>query len=94
VPTAALTPPQALGLLSALSIDIHAAAVLDEHGALLAGSPDLGAWAASAGAASDGGRILARSARHTIAVAVGPRTMRGVLEIDLRTALDAMAGGG
>jgi hypothetical protein len=91
VTTTALTPPQALGLLSALSTDIHAAAVLDGRGVLLAGAPDLGAWAADPEATTDELRVVARSAHHTIAVAVSPRTLRSVLQIDLRTALDALA---
>jgi hypothetical protein len=78
-------------MLSALSTDIHAAAVLDHRGVLLAGAPDLGAWAATAGATSDGERVVARSAHHTIVVAVSAQTLRSVLEIDLRTALDALA---
>jgi hypothetical protein len=93
VTTAALTPPQALGYLSALNTEIHAAAVLDDRGELLAGEPDLAAWAAGDDAGSHPGRITARSAHHTIVVAVGPHVLRSVLEIDLRTALDALAPG-
>jgi hypothetical protein len=91
VTTTALTPPQALGLLSALCTDIQAAAVLDDRGELLAGAPDLAAVASDPQAPTDPARLVARSAHHTIVVAVGPRVLRSVLEIDLQTALDAMA---
>jgi hypothetical protein len=91
VTTTALTPPQALGLLSALCTDLHAAAVLDARGELLAGAPDLALAATDPQAPADPARIVARSAHHTIVVVVGPQALRSVLEIDLQTALDAMA---
>jgi hypothetical protein len=94
VPTTALTPPQALGLLSALCTDIQAAVVLDEQGGLLAGDPDLATWAARPDATTDADRLVARSTHHTIAVVVGPGVLRSVLEIDLQTALDALSSAG
>jgi hypothetical protein len=81
--TTTLTPPQALGMLSALHTDIRAAAVLSADGAILAGAPELSAGAPDAVTTSD--------AHHTIVVDPGPGTLRGVLAIDLQTALHAMS---
>jgi hypothetical protein len=80
----ALTPAGALGWLASLSVDIRAAAVLDAAGAVLAGDPAL----ARAGDGPD--VMVARSERHAIVVRAGPRTLKRLLQADLRTALEGL----
>ena len=79
-----LTPKAALGWLRSLSVDIRAAAVLDASGAVLAGDPAL------AGAAPTRGVLVARSDGHAVAVRHGRRALPGLLQADMRAALDAL----
>ncbi|MGZ6675445.1 MAG: hypothetical protein ACXVFM_24155 [Solirubrobacteraceae bacterium] len=81
---AALTPAGALGWLGSLSIDLRAAAVLDADGTVLAGDRTL------AGTPEGGDVIVARSERHAIVVRTGPRTLKRLLQADLRTALEGL----
>ena len=98
--TASLTPPLALAYLRELSVDVRAAVVLDAAGRLLAGDASLVADArdllASNGARRPvaGGTLLSvRTAEDgTIAVLAGPLSVLAVLERDLATAAQALAG--
>jgi hypothetical protein len=103
----ALSPAAALSWLRSLSVDLRASAVLGPDGALLAGDAGLAervapifgaaAPAATAGAravaeARDGAVFAVRSARHTVAVDVGPRALERLVRADLRAALAALDG--
>jgi hypothetical protein len=95
--SAPLAPPVALAWLASLSIDLQAAAVLDACGALLAGDEALGGRAAAALAAApdasevrDGDLLAVRSARHAVAVAVGPHALGRLVRLDLGAALEAL----
>jgi len=102
--TTGVLPPSAVpGWLRSLSVDVRAVAVLDATGGLLAGDPAVGARAAEAlsraGSAAEhvtgDGLLVARSARHAVAVTVGPQALAGLHLADLRAALaalDAAAG--
>jgi hypothetical protein len=86
-PAAPLRPDAALAWLRSLSVDIRSAAVLDASGAVLAGDPALSA-------ATEGpGVLVARNARHAIAVRTGPLALERLLRADLETALAALDGG-
>jgi hypothetical protein len=96
-----LSPAGALAWLGSLSIDLRATAVLDADGACVAGDPALGRRATAAleatrgglGEACGGDLVAVRSARHTVAAAVGPRALRRLVLADLRAALAALDGG-
>jgi hypothetical protein len=99
--TASLTPALALAYLRELSLDVRAAVVLDAAGEPLAGDAAL-APAARALLGSGAGRrpaaggtlLLARTAGGgAIAVLAGPLSLLPVLEQDLATAAQALAGG-
>jgi hypothetical protein len=97
--TTGVLPPSAVpAWLRSLSLDVRAVAVLDAAGAVLAGDPALGARAARALAPAAGdteqvvgdGLLAVRSARHAVAVAVGPLALVGLHLADLRAVVAAL----
>jgi hypothetical protein len=84
--TPALRPETALAWLRSMSTDLEAAVVLDARGRVLAGDAALGARVA----AGDRALLLARSARHVVAVQPGRGAFRRLLELDVGTALAAL----
>jgi hypothetical protein len=97
--TDAVPAPIALAYLATLSADLRTAVVLDEDGEILAGDAALqphalrllaGAAPAEARKApyGDGMLFAARSAAHTLALAVGPHALEAVVVHDLLATLD------
>jgi hypothetical protein len=82
-----LTPEAALAWLASLSVGLHAAAVLDASGEVVAGDAEL------AGQLDAPGVIMARGERHAIAARPGPQALTRLLRADLQTALDALEAG-
>jgi hypothetical protein len=101
--TAALTPSLALDFVTALSVDIRAAVVLDHDGALRAGPEHLAAPARALlatapharqleGATAEGGAYAARDSRHALVVVTGRFALPRLTRHDLSTALSALGG--
>ncbi|HEX2102254.1 MAG TPA: hypothetical protein VHF51_01280 [Solirubrobacteraceae bacterium] len=70
----------------------RAAAVL-EASAPAPVEPAANARASTVVEARDGDLLAVRSARHTVAVAVGPQALERLVRADLRAALAALDGG-
>jgi hypothetical protein len=101
--TDALPAPVVLSVLATLSVDLHAAVVLDADGSVLAGDAALAAAAdallegcapgVARQAPHPGGRVFAaRSSAHVIAVVAGPHVLEALLVHDLLKALDDLRG--
>jgi hypothetical protein len=86
--TPALRPEAALAWLRSLSTDLQAAAVLAADGTVVAGDAALGPRVAAA----DPALVVVRSASRVVAAQPGPRAFRRLLELDVRTALEALEG--
>jgi hypothetical protein len=99
----ALTPALAVDYVRELSADVRAVVVLDAHGGLLAGPPELeararalleaGGGAGELEAGGPAGVVCAvRSESHAAVAICGRFAIGGVVRNDLRTALAALAG--
>ena len=90
----ALTPALAVDYVRELSADVRAVVVLDAHGGLLAGPPELEtrARALLEAGGPDGVVCAVRSDAHAAIAVCGRFAIGGIVRSDLRTALAALEG--